>query len=83
MLAIHLKRHTFDVETLLTPWVHAVARYKLVDYLRRNRISPLIVPIDDHRDLVATDEEASIESTHDLGGCSANCRKRPAGRSKP
>jgi RNA polymerase sigma-70 factor (ECF subfamily) len=67
LLAIHLKRHTFDVETLLTPWVHAVARYKLVDYLRRNRISPLIVPIDDHRDLVATDEEASIESTHDLG----------------
>ena len=49
LLAIHLKRHTFDVETLFTPWVHAVARYKLVDYLRRNRISQSSVPIDDHR----------------------------------
>ena len=67
LLAIHLKRHTFDVETLFTPWVHAVARYKLVDYLRRNRLSQASVPIDDHRDLMAIDDEASIESTHDLG----------------
>jgi RNA polymerase sigma-70 factor (ECF subfamily) len=26
LLAIHLKRHTFDPDTLLTPWVHAISR---------------------------------------------------------
>lgn len=67
LLAIHLKRHTFDVEQPFTPWVHAVARYKLVDHLRRNRFSAGSVPIGDHRDLMATDDEASIESTHDVG----------------
>lgn len=67
LLAIHLKRHTFDVETRLTPWIHAVARYKLIDFLRRNRISQSSVPIEDQRDLMAIDDQASIESTHDLG----------------
>lgn len=67
VLAIHLKRHTFDGETLFTPWVHAIARYKLIDYLRRNRLSQSSVPIEDHRDLLASDDQASIESTHDLG----------------
>lgn len=33
LLAIHVKRHTFDVETLFMPWVHAVARYKLIDHM--------------------------------------------------
>ena len=26
LLAIHLKRHTFDPDTLLTPWVHVISR---------------------------------------------------------
>jgi RNA polymerase sigma-70 factor (ECF subfamily) len=67
LLAIHLKRHTFDGEALFTPWVHAIARYKLIDYLRRNRLSRASVPIEDHRELLATDDQASIESTLDLG----------------
>jgi RNA polymerase sigma-70 factor (ECF subfamily) len=67
LLAIHLKRHTFDVETLVTPWIHAIARYKLIDHLRRNRLSRRDVPIDDHGDLMAGDDNASVESTHDLG----------------
>ena len=39
VLAIHIKRHTYDPTELLTPWVHAIARYKLIDFLRRNRAS--------------------------------------------
>jgi len=35
LLAIHLKRHTYDTRELLTPWVYTIARYKLIDYLRR------------------------------------------------
>jgi hypothetical protein len=31
-LAIHIQRHTYDPEEPLTPWVHAIARYKLIDF---------------------------------------------------
>jgi RNA polymerase sigma-70 factor (ECF subfamily) len=30
VLAIHLKRHTYAPDEPLTPWVHAIARYKLI-----------------------------------------------------
>jgi hypothetical protein len=34
LLAIHNKRHTFDRKQPLGAWVHAIAKYKLVDFLR-------------------------------------------------
>lgn len=36
LLAIHLKLHTYDETQAFLPWLHSVARYKLIDYLRRN-----------------------------------------------
>ena len=35
MLAVHLKRQTWDEALPLLPWLHAIAHYKLVDILRR------------------------------------------------
>ncbi len=35
LLAIHNQRHTYDAGQLLTAWIHAIARYKPVDLLRR------------------------------------------------
>ena len=35
LLAIHNQRHTYDADLPLTAWVHAIAKYKLVDFLRR------------------------------------------------
>ncbi|WP_409563195.1 sigma factor [Hyphomicrobium sp. MC8b] len=40
LLAIHLKRHTWDASKLLTPWVTAVARNKIIDNLRRQGRRP-------------------------------------------
>lgn len=34
LLAIHNKRHTYDRKQPLGAWVHAIAKYKLVDFLR-------------------------------------------------
>lgn len=45
LLAIHTKRHTWDESRPLLPWVHAVARHKLADVLRRRQ--GYSVPIDD------------------------------------
>jgi RNA polymerase sigma-70 factor, ECF subfamily len=35
LLAIHNQRQTYDAGQPLTAWVHAIAKYKLVDLLRR------------------------------------------------
>jgi RNA polymerase sigma-70 factor (ECF subfamily) len=35
LLAIHLHRGSFDPSLPVSSWVHAIARYKLVDFLRR------------------------------------------------
>jgi RNA polymerase sigma-70 factor (ECF subfamily) len=39
LIAIHTHRHTYDESQLLTPWVHAIARFKFLDYLRRTKSS--------------------------------------------
>ena len=46
LLAVHLKRATYDRARPFTPWMFAVARYKLMDHFRRfgGRIS---VPLED------------------------------------
>ena len=66
LLAVHLKRDTYDPDALFTPWLHAIARYKLIDHLRSNKMSRMGVPIDDHQELMAADDHASTEGTHDM-----------------
>ena len=34
MLAVHNGRHSYRAEHPLTSWVHAIAKYKLMDFLR-------------------------------------------------
>jgi len=47
LLAMHLKRDTWDETQPLEPWVRAIARHKLVDHLRRRGFHDH-VDIDDH-----------------------------------
>ena len=35
LLAVHNQRHTYRLDLPLTAWVHAIARYKLIDHFRR------------------------------------------------
>jgi RNA polymerase sigma-70 factor (ECF subfamily) len=48
LLAIHLKRHTWDARRPIRPWIAAIARHKLIDALRRKgqRIEVRIETID-------------------------------------
>ena len=66
VLAIHLKRHTYDPVEPLTPWVHAIARYKLIDFLRRTRTSSSDVPIDEADTIMAHDDNVDAESSYDV-----------------
>ena len=36
LLAIHSRRHTYDRNLPVTAWAHAIARYKVIDFLRAN-----------------------------------------------
>lgn len=59
LIAVHTRRATYDPGQPFTAWAYAVARYKLIDHWRRNRIRKH-VPIDDVSDWLA-DEGASTE----------------------
>jgi RNA polymerase sigma-70 factor (ECF subfamily) len=66
LIAVHVQRHTYDPAQLLTPWVYAIARYKLIDHLRRTRASLADVSIDDAEEIMAQDDHIASESAHDL-----------------
>lgn len=57
LLAVHLKRQTWKDTELLTPWLRAIARNKLIDALRRRgRGGRVDVPIDDVLETLAAPE---------------------------
>jgi RNA polymerase sigma-70 factor (ECF subfamily) len=65
LLAIHLKRHTWDTSMPLGPWVLAIARNKMIDDLRRRGRRPE-VPVDlTQFEFEGEDQQASIDA-HDV-----------------
>ncbi|MBL6751837.1 MAG: sigma-70 family RNA polymerase sigma factor [Nevskia sp.] len=66
LMAIHTRRNTYERSQLLTPWVYGIARYKLLDYLRRSKASFRDLPIDEAEAVLAEDDAAEVESGHDL-----------------
>ncbi|PZQ12996.1 MAG: RNA polymerase subunit sigma [Ancylobacter novellus] len=64
LLAIHLKRGTWDSRQPVGPWAAAIARNKLIDAARRRgrRVS---VPIDDFVETLAADEPERGLSTRE------------------
>ena len=54
LLAVHLKRHTWDPGAPLAPWLFAIARNKLIDALRR-RGRRVFVNIDDFAEILPSE----------------------------
>jgi RNA polymerase sigma-70 factor (ECF subfamily) len=65
LIAVHGKRHTFDVRAPLTPWVYAIARYRLIDHFRRNR-SRRETALEDVGELVDAGDFDAAEARRDL-----------------
>ena len=70
LLAVHNQRHTYEPAQPVTAWLHAIARYKLVDLLRRRgRRDLLHDSMDDVPELpAAEDREAAAVAMHALYG---------------
>jgi RNA polymerase sigma-70 factor (ECF subfamily) len=67
LLAIHNQRHTYDPKQPLKPWVHAIARYKIIDLLRRrSRHEMLNDPLDDEDQLFVGVNGDAAEARYDL-----------------
>ena len=56
LLAIHLKRHTWNPGQKLGPWVNAIARHKIIDAMRR-RGARRAEPIEDFQEFLAAPAE--------------------------
>ena len=67
LLAVHNQRHTYDARLPLTAWVHAIARYKLVDLLRaRAAREAMTDPLDDELEVFASSDSDAAEAKKDL-----------------
>jgi RNA polymerase sigma-70 factor, ECF subfamily len=69
LLAVHNQRHTYDAAQPLTAWVHAIARYKLVDLLRRRAVrDELNDAFDDELQVFAVSDADASDARRDLSG---------------
>lgn len=69
LIAMHNKRHTYQSGQPLTAWVHAIARYKLVDLLRaRSSRESLHDPLDDDLAVFAESSTDAGDARRDLDG---------------
>ena len=67
LLAVHNQRHTYDANQPLTAWVHAIAKYKLVDLLRRRSgREALTDTLEAENDLFSSADTEAAEARRDL-----------------
>jgi RNA polymerase sigma-70 factor (ECF subfamily) len=67
LLAIHNQRHTYNPGQLLTPWMYALARYKMIDLLRRRERTDLLHdPLDEESEVLAGSDTNATEARIDI-----------------
>jgi RNA polymerase sigma-70 factor (ECF subfamily) len=66
LIAMHTHRHTYDRLQPFTPWLHAIARYKFLDFLRRTKSSFRDLPTSSAEELTVQSDTAAVESGLDL-----------------
>lgn len=65
LLAVHGKRASYALSLPFTAWLHAIARHKLIDFLRREGRRPS-VRIEDVPELVSDDDSDAILAEIDI-----------------
>jgi RNA polymerase sigma-70 factor (ECF subfamily) len=65
LLAVHLKRHTWDVSAPFAPWLFAIARNKLIDALRR-RGKRVFVNVDDFAETLPGEAASETASASEV-----------------
>jgi RNA polymerase sigma-70 factor (ECF subfamily) len=64
LIAVHVRRATYDRDRPFAPWFFAIARYRLIDHLRRRRAS---TPIEDLENILVSEGfEDAVSARMDL-----------------
>ena len=78
LAGLHQKRATYDPGQPFTAWVHAIARYKMIDHFRRRKIR-IHLPIDDVTEACSSRTAARRRWRGSTSsGCWTGCRPIPA-----
>jgi RNA polymerase sigma-70 factor (ECF subfamily) len=65
LIAIHTRRASYDPAQPFTAWLHAVARYKLIDHFRRSGIRRTL-PLEEAASVVADEDTRAAEAARDV-----------------
>ena len=65
LIAIHVKRASFDRSQPFTSWLHAVARYKLIDHFRRSGVRRTL-PLEEADSVMAEDDSEAADAARDV-----------------
>jgi RNA polymerase sigma-70 factor, ECF subfamily len=69
LIGLHGKRHTWDSARPFLPWLHAITRYKLIDFTRRRRHETrrrVDLPLEDWLEIVESSADESSPSTWEV-----------------
>ena len=76
LLAIHLKRHTWDPDRPIGPWIMTITRNKLID-ARRRRGNRQVQQVDDLADILTAEGSDDAMDQHDLDRLLDKLGERP------
>lgn len=65
LIAVHLKRQTWDASRPIGPWVAGIARYKIIDAARR-RGGRTDLPIDDFAEILPAEAQPETVNERDV-----------------
>jgi len=65
LIAIHTRRASYDPAQPFTAWLHAIARYKLIDHYRRAKLRRTL-PLDEAGALFGQSEHEAADAARDL-----------------
>ena len=76
LLAVHLRRASYDRAQPFTAWAYAIARYKLIDYWRRRkiRVTTPLEDVDDFLSAAPAQSDEGLDLTRALGTLPARQR---------
>ncbi len=65
LIAVHLKRHTWDRTRPIGPWIAGIARYKIIDNMRRRGFRTEL-PIEDFIEILPAEAEPEAGTARDV-----------------
>jgi len=65
LIAVHTRRASYDPAYPVTAWIHAIARYRLIDHWRRTKRRGIAVPIDDASELFTAPSADEVDARFD------------------